>query len=157
MSRVLSTAAKQAMFAQETDKIFLMLLTIDHANMVTPLRVVNNYDNVTSNGEVFTAYPFSFSLPDELEDSLSQVDLVITNVDRLLVDNVRSFSSPLSVSLEVVLSDSPDTVEAGPFVMSMREVKYDAMKLTGTCSFQDILNESYPEGSYTPADYPGLF
>ena len=157
MSRTLSAAARQAMFAQETDKVFLMILEIDHDDMVTPIRVVNNYENITSNGDVYTAYPFLFSLPDEFEDQLTQVDLVITNVNRLLVDNVRSFSSPLTVTMNVILSDSPDTIEAGPFIMSMREVKYDALKLTGTCSFQDILNESYPEGSYTPADYPGLF
>lgn len=157
MSRTLSAAAKEAMFSQETNKVFLMLLTLEHDDFAGPIRVVNNYDNVTSGGDVYTAYPFLFSLPDEFEDSLSQVDLIITNVDRLLVDEVRSISSPITVTLEIALSDSPDTIEAGPFVMKMREVKYDASRLTGQCSFQDILNEAYPEGSYTPADYPGLF
>jgi hypothetical protein len=157
MSRTLSAAAKEAMFAQETDKVFLFLLTLDHDDFVTPIRVVNNYDDVVSGGDTYTAYPFLFSLPEEYEDSLSQVDLVITNVDRLLVDNVRTISSPITITLEIALADSPDTIEAGPFTMKMREVKYDALRLTGTCSFQDILNEAYPEGSYTPKDYPGLF
>ena len=157
MSRTLSTAARQAIFAPETSKVFLMLLTINHSDMAGPVRVVNNYENITSNGNLFTAYPFLFRLPSEDEDTLAQVELQITNIDRLLVDSVRSISSPFTVTLDIALSDTPDTIEAGPFAMNMREVKYDAMKLTGTCNFQDILNEAYPAGSYTPADYPGLF
>lgn len=157
MSRVLSTAAKQAIFAQQTHEVFLMILTIEHDDLGGPIRVVNNRDNITSGGDVYTAYPFAFALPDEDEETLSQVELVITNVDRLLVDSVRSIATPLTVTLEVILADTPDTIEAGPFIMSMSEVRYDALKLSGTCNFQDLLNEPYPEGSYTPSTYPGLF
>lgn len=157
MSRSLSIVAKQAIFGQSTDQVFLMLLTIDHDDLSSPIRVVNNYENITSGGDVYVGYPFVFSLPDEDEETLSQVELVISNVDRLLVNSVRSINSPLSVVLEVILADTPDTIEAGPLNMTMRDVKYDALRLTGTCNFQDILNEAYPNGLYIPSDYPGLF
>jgi hypothetical protein len=157
MARTISNAAKQAIFAQQTSKVFLSILTIDHSQLAQPIRVVNNRDNITSGGDLYQGYPFAFSLPDEDEETLSKVELTITNVDRLLVESVRSIATPLSVVLEVILADTPDTIEVGPITFSMSQVQYDALKLTGTCNFQDLLNEPYPEGSYTPSNYPGLF
>lgn len=157
MSRALSVAARQAIFAQQTSSVFLMLLTFDNAEMPSPLRVVNNYENITSNGNEFIAYPFAFTLPDEETETLAQVELTISNVNRLLVESVRSIGTPLTTTLELVMAESPDTIEAGPFPMTLREVKYDALKLNGTCNFHDLLNQAYPAGTYIPSDYPGLF
>jgi hypothetical protein len=96
-------------------------------------------------------------LPGEDAETLTQVNLVITNVDKLLVDGVRSIATPLDVKLQVVLASDPNTIEAGDFDMKLRDVNYDAMTLTGRCNFNDLLNEPYPAGTYTPADYLGLF
>lgn len=155
MSRSLSTTAKQAIFSQETTEVFLMLVTLEHAD-ITTVRVVNNWENITSNSNTFVGYPFEFRIPSEDGESLSTVDLVITNVDKLLVDEVRSISTPIDVTLQIVLASDPDTVEAS-FSMKMRQVEYDANLLKGTCNFEDLLNEPYPAGIYSPIDYPGLF
>jgi hypothetical protein len=157
MTRSLSTTAKQAIFAQETSEVFLMLLTINHADLASPIYVANNTEDVVSNGNTFIGYPFTFEIPGEDAETLSQVNLVITNVDKLLVAGVRSIFTPLDVKLQVVLASDPDTIEAGDFDMKMRDVNYDALLLTGRCNFNDLLNEPYPAGNYTPADYPGLF
>ena len=157
MSRSLSTTAKQAIFAQETSEVFLMLLTINHSDLGSPIYVVSNTEDVLSNGNTFLGYPFYFELPGEDAESLSQVNLTITNVDKLLVAGVRSIATPLDVKLQVVLASDPTVIEAGDFDMKMRDVRYDAFTLTGRCNFNDLLNEPYPAGTYTPADYPGLF
>ena len=157
MARSLSTTAKQAIFSQETNEVFLMIIEIDHNDLASPIRVVNNWENITSNGNTYTAYPFQFALPGEDGESMEQVQLTISNVDKLLVEGVRSISSPLDLTLNVILASDPDTIEAGPFNMKIRNVEYNAETLTGTCIFNDLLNEPYPAGTYTPADYPGLF
>ncbi len=61
----LSDALKQAAFLQDTDEVFLALLTIAHADISPSIRVVNNTENITSNGNLFTAFPFDIQLPDE--------------------------------------------------------------------------------------------
>lgn len=156
MSRSLSTAAKQAIFAQQTNETFLMLLTISHTD-ITTIRAVNNQEDITSNGDLYQAFPFRFTLPSEDEDILPQVTLQIDNVSKLLVAGVRSVASKLNVQLDVILADTPDTIEMGPLSFKMIQVNYDADLLTGTCNFHDILNQPYPAGSYVPPDYPGLF
>lgn len=157
MSRTLSQAARHAVNAQETEQVFLLLLTLDHADLSQPIRVVNNTEDVTSRGDLFVAYPFEIALPDEDPDSVARVTLRIDNVDRQIVQSLRSIQAPLSVALEVVLAASPDTVEAGPFNMTLIAAEYDAFVITGELAFEDVLNEPFPGHSYIPSEYPGLF
>ena len=58
MSRTLSQAARQAINAEATEQVFLLLLTIDHEDLAEPIRVVNNTETITSRGELYVAYPF---------------------------------------------------------------------------------------------------
>ena len=157
MSRSLSLAARRAVNAQETVEVFLLLLTLDHPDLAEPIRVVNNLEPITSRGHSFIAYPFEIALPDEDPDTVARVTLRIDNVDREIVRSLRSITSPLSVGLEVVMAASPDTVEAGPFNMTLAAAEYDALTVTGELAFEDVLNEPFPGHSYVPGEYPGIF
>ena len=157
MSRSLSLAARQAVNAPETGEVFLLLLTLDLEELETPIRVVNNTKDIVSLGETYIAFPFEIALPDEDPDSVVRVTLRIDNVDREIVKNLRTVSSPLAVSLEVVMASSPDIVEAGPFNMTLVTAEYDALTVTGELAFEDVLNEPFPGHAYVPGDYPGLF
>jgi len=153
----LSLAARRAVNAQETDEVFLLLLALDHDDLAEPIRVVNNTEDVTSRGNAYVAYPFEIALPDEDPESVARVTLRIDNVDREIVKSLRAIQAPLSVALEVVMASSPDTVEAGPFNMTLVAAEYDALTVTGELAFEDVLNESFPGHSYIPSEYPGLF
>jgi hypothetical protein len=153
----LSIAARQAVNAQETNEVFLLLLTLDHEDLAEPIRVVNNTEDIVSRGMTFVAYPFEIALPDEDPESVARVTLRIDNVDREIVRSLRALQAPLSVSLEVVLASSPDVVEAGPFNLTLVAAEYDALTITGELAFEDVLNEPFPGHSYVPSEYPGLF
>jgi len=157
VSRSLSLAARKAVNAQETEEVFLLLLTLDHEDLAEPIRVVNNTEDVTSRGDTYIAYPFEIALPDEDPESVARVTLRIDNVNREIVKSLRAISSPLSVGLEVVMATSPDTVEAGPFNMTLVSAEHDALTVTGELAFEDVLNEPFPGHGYVPSAYPGLF
>lgn len=157
MSRSLSTTARAAIYAQETGEVFLLLLTIDHDDLDSPIRVVDNTEDVTSRGDTYVAFPFDIALPDESPDSISAVRLTIDNVDRQVVDALRSISTPATVTLEVVLASDPDTVEAGPFDLSLRSADYTAEVVTAELVYEDVLNEPFPGGRFIPSDYQALF
>lgn len=158
MARSTSTTLRSAANAEETSEAFLILFDFYHADM-TPdtLRFVNNYTDVVSNGETYTAYPFSLTIPSDLEDSLPRIQLTIDNVSRLIMDEIRLLTSAPDISIYVILASDPDTIEAGPFETKLRNVSYDANAITGDLQSQDILNEPYPGVFYTPANFPGLF
>jgi hypothetical protein len=153
----LSSAAVKALTAQETGEVFLMLVTISQDDLADPLYFVNNTVDVTSRGNVYLGWPFQVALPDEREDALPTVQLQIDNVDRRIMEGVRLLSTPPSVVLEIVLADSPDTLERGPFTFRLVLVEYSALVITATLAPEDVLNEPAMQYSFTPANFPGLF
>lgn len=157
MPRTLSSNAVAALMAQSTDKVFLVLLTIDHPDLGTPFRLVNNTEDVTSNGDLYTAYPFEISFPSEDGENISSASLILDNVDQLLVSTIRSLQSEPTVQLNLVIFDTPDVVEAGPMDFLLRGVKYDSFKIVAELTFEPILQEPFPKDIMSPKVFPGLF
>ena len=157
MSRSVSATFRSAAYARETWAVFLMLLEIDHSTLDDPIRVVNNQADITSGGNPYTAYPFQIDLPQDDPDELPSVRLTIDNCSREITAGIRALTSAPTVTLSVILSTSPNTIEAGPIVFSMQDVSISATTITATLVGEDILNIKYPADSITPANFPGLF
>lgn len=161
MSRNVSSTLKQAVFAQETDKVFLILLKVNHADLDSPIRVVNNYSNITSTADggsqEYVGYPFEINLPEDTSENIPEVSLTIDNIDRQIVEAVRTCTGPPTATIWVVLSDSPNTIEYGPLEMTIRSTQYNAMTVTATIAPDNVLNEPYPGDLYSPQNFPGLF
>ena len=152
-----SINAMHAMFAQQTGEVFLVCLTITHPSITTQ-RLVNNTQPVVRSAGTYQPYPMQLSLPAQLDDQLPTVDIVVDNVDREVLQQIREVSGVPKVTMEVILASSPDTVEAGPFDFSLKQASYDVLAITGTLGYEDdILNQRVPAMSYTPSNSPGLF
>lgn len=156
MSRSLSTRAIASANAQTTDEVWLVLLTISHSTLATPIRVVNNNEDVVSRGNTYQWFPFDIELPGEDVDSPSRARLRIDNVDRTIVNTIRSITTPPTVTLEVILASAPDVVEVSFTGLSLREVDYDAQSVSGELVFESIFTEPVTL-TMTPARFPGLF
>lgn len=157
MSTQVSINAMRAMFAQQTAEVFLVCLTITHPD-ITTLRLVNNTQPVVRAAGTYQPYPMQLILPAQRDDQLPQVDIVIDNVDREVLRQIRTVSGVPKVTMEVILASSPDTVEAGPFDFSLKQAGYDVLAITGTLGYEDdILNQRVPAMEYTPTNSPGLF
>lgn len=154
--RQLSPTALQSAFAQETGEVWLVLLTITHPSLTTPLRFVNDMQGLTSRGNVFQPFPFEVEFPGEDADQPTDARLVIDNVDRSIVQTIREITSPPEVMMEVVLASQPDTVEASFTGLVLRNVSYDAARVQGTLRFEDIMSEPVSL-QMTPQRFPGMF
>lgn len=152
-----STTFKTSAFAQDATDIWLVLLTIEHDDLSAPIRVVNNTENVTSNSELFVAFPFDITLPDNRDGSPPTAKLAIDNVSREIGEAIRSISSPASVKIQIVRHAALDTVEIEWPYFTLRNVKWDMLKVSGDLSFEDFVTEPYPAGKFVPAQFPGLF
>lgn len=153
----LSTAARVAAYSPFTDEVFLFLLTISHADLATPLRFVNDRAAIVSRGDTFLPYPFGIAMPDEREDAPPVVQLAIDNVSREITDAIRGLSPGPTITMELVLADSPDTLEAGPFACTLREMTYDPFVVQGSLGFEDLFDKPYSAEAYTPDRFPALF
>ncbi len=152
-----SATALQAMLAAQTGEVFLTTVKIEHSGLAQTIRLVNDTQNLVRADGTYIAYPFETSLPMDDDKQLPAVRLAIDNVSRDYIDDLRALSSPPTVTLEVVLASSPDTVEAGPYVFTMKEAGYDALRIEAELGWEDVASEPFPGGSFDPLQFPRLF
>ena len=152
-----TNAFREAAYSQETDDVFLVLLKIDHDDIDPAIRVVNNNESITSNGETFVAFPFELTLPDSRGDGTPTARLVIDNVSREIAESLRSITSAPQITIEVVRAAAPNTVEITFAPFTLRNVRWDMRKVSGDLMMEEIAIEPFPIGQFAPAQFQGLF
>ncbi len=157
MPRNVSLPAIQAALAQQTDEVFLVLLEVDHPNLMTPLRFVNDSQDITSNMELYTAFPFEVQLPDDQEGREPRAELRIDNVSRELIDEIRSINDAFTVILSVILASSPNVIEWGPLEFISQGVVYDANQITFSIIYSVFAEEPFPYQVFDTINFPGMF
>lgn len=160
MSRTTSTLFKQMANAQETGEVLLALVTISHSSIIGgPLRVVQDLKDITSNGNVYTAFPFEIRLPADSDEGPAKVTLSIDNIDRSIAQTIRSIppSSPPTVTVDIVVASQPDVVEISIPNMTLRNVTGDAFRIDGDLMMDEEDLIPFPEGLITPQTFPGVF
>lgn len=157
MARNVSLSAIQASLAQQTSEVYLILLQIDHVSLGTPLRFVNNNENITSNSNEYTAFPFEAVMPDDQDSKEPTAEIRIDNVSRQLIDEIRSIQTPPTITLSVILASSPDTVEWGPLEFLTRGVFYDAGRIVIRLSYSVFAREPFPYIAFDQSNFPGMF
>lgn len=152
----ISDTAKAQVFGEEGGG-FLELLTINHPDLVTPLRFVNNTVDITSNGDDYVAYPFTIKLPQDRDRSVPSAQLVIDNVSREIGQRIREMVEPPTVTITIIRIDDFDAVEQEYPIFTLRNARYNALTVSGELRLTDQAREPYPQRSFTPSEYPGLF
>ena len=155
--RNVSAILQRAMYAQDTKEVVLLLLTIAHANLVTPIRVVNNLEEIVSQGYTWAAFPFEITLPIESDDQIPVMTIRIDNVDRQIVTAIRSLQGAPDITLDVVVASQPDIVDVTFVGFKLKSVSYDNLVVEGEMRLEEILSEPFPQHRITPFHFPGCF
>ena len=148
---------RQAAFANETDEVFLVLLTMSHDEFVQDFRFVNNMVDIYSRNMRFIAYAFEITLPDQVEDRPPRASIRVDNVDRRIIEGVRSVSSAIGIKIEVIMASAPDDPEITFSGFQLGSVEADAFTVNGELVLDDLTVEPYPAGAFTPAGFAGMF
>lgn len=149
---------KRAINATGGNEIPLLLLEIHHADLVLPIRVVADNQDLTHQGHVFTAMAFRATLPDDLESGQPRAQLAIDNVGRELMQWLEQTAGGKGATVRMiqVLRSDPDTIE-GDITLDLTNLQATALEVTGTLGFQDVLNLPGIPLTYRPDVAPGLF
>lgn len=167
----MSPDAIRAIFSPEADSDLLFLLTIyDPVNPSTVVarlsdgftkRISETADEVvygvTSRSQDFIFLPMEISLPTEEEAQAPRCSIILRDVTRYVIPIVRTIVGPPSVKMELVLSKTPDTVEASFAGFYISNFSYNADSVTADLSMIDYEREPFPMHSFTPAYFPGMF
>ena len=158
MSRQLSATALASAFAQETAEVWLVFLTLTHAGLEEPVRLVANEEDITRGGVTYVGFPFEIVLPVDDGERLPGAQLRVANADRLIMDQIRNTitQGAPEVEIAVALATSPDLTEYGPLRLSLSNVSYDAFFITGTLGGEDALSRRYPRHAFDNPGFPAL-
>lgn len=160
MSRTLSSLMQTMVRAQQTKQVLVARIAISHASILGgPIRLVQDMQNLTSNGNVYTAFPFHLTLPEDDNQGVPQVTLQIDNVSQEILATIKALppNRPPTVSIDLVVASQPDIVEFSLPDLTLRDVSADLLVIEGSLrGDEEDLNE-FPKDSFTPQTAPGLF
>lgn len=165
MSEV-SQTFKQAAYAQETDEVFIALLTLTSDELTAPIYVASdpfellptaNVRGVLSNGIEYVYLPFDISLPRDDATGTVSAKLQIENISQQIIGSVRSILKPVTVNIKIVLSNDVDFVEMEFDNFQLTNVGYNGYNIEGTLTLDYWGLEPFPSGRFVPSNFPGLF
>lgn len=157
MSRPLSTNAMRAVMAQTTNEAFILLLKFVHTPTLEEYRCCLNTENIISNGYEYTATYFEITLPEDGDQAPQGCQITVDNVDRRLVNLLRTIVKPLDVTVQLVLASQPDIIEMEFTDLVLREANWDVYKISGMLASEDPLNQVFPGHLYDQKSFPGIF
>jgi len=152
----LSQGALQAVLSSATEKVFLECLTISHSDIDT-IRIVNDTQDLVRASGTFLRFPFQVSAATQVQDRPPAIDITGDAVDQRVVQALRELAGKrerAQVVYEVVLSDSPDTIEFGPVKFEFDSMTADsATQVKVRASFlKGALNDAFPSGQFAPSN-----
>jgi len=159
MSRSLTGSTIVELYQSDTTQAWLWLLTLYSPSFPDShyFFLVKNLKDVVSRGRTFTAFPFDIVLPQDGDQNQPNLSLEIDNVDMLLVPYLRAMTDPAWATIELVALSRLDTPEITSTDWRLRNATWDAQKISFELTHEDVMHAKFPAGTYSPAEYPGLF
>lgn len=153
-----SPSARRNLLATSADEPFLVLLEITHPELEVPVRVVNDTQNITVQGNEFIACPFEITLPDDVDQQTPKAKLSVDNIGRELtqwLEYSRGGKDAKCRILQVMRSD-PDVIEYD-ITLDMSGISIDNLSVSAELGFQNTLMLPAVAVRYDPLTSPGLF
>lgn len=166
--RVLSADVRQGLETADSPDALLAFLTITHANLVEPIRVVSDVLDYVVGGATFTGMPFGYRLLTDGETG-ARTQLVIQAVDRRITRALIDSRERAKVRLELRSSADFDlsviprveAVSSAPVYafsgFELLNVTGDALQISGDVEMADYSAEPWPRHRATQDRLPGLF
>lgn len=157
MSNSLSLELRRQIFAQNSDDPFLTLVTLSHESFEDDIRLVNNTVDVVSRGLVFLAFPMTVRFPVDDGETVRDFNIEFDNVSLELIEEIRSVTSQISVTIEMILASMPSTVQISQEDLLIKTMTYNAQKISASIILDSFLNVELTSERYNPQNFRGLF
>lgn len=136
----------------------LVLLEVNHPGLSEPIRVVGDTEDITCNGNLYVAFPFQISLPDDFDGRLPKATLTIDNVGRELTTWLEASGGGrgATCTIRLVMRAAPNVIEY-EIKMDLTNLSIDWLKVSGSLGFEDLLNRPAVQWQIRQDTAPGLF
>ncbi len=151
-------AFRDAAYPEQTGEVFATLLTIEHADLASPILltdagedIVYASDLLDANGNVAALTGTYLSVPIEVtapgqSDEQPRGSIRVPNVDQAIGAVIDAIDDPLQVTITVVLMSDTSIIVGGPHLMlELANVKGDALVVEGELSRPSLTVEPWPK------------
>lgn len=155
----------------EKEETWVYLVSIAHADLSAPLRLTSNGAQIVSRGDTYYPFRFEADLGSQEADRPTRSRLVVSAVSEDLdaqgvtiqstvvesfIRAVRGISSAASVTVEIIYVSAPDVVQRKLANVTLRNVSWNLLEITGDLVPPDILSARYGK-IFHPGNAPGMF
>lgn len=158
MPKEYSPQYKSTLSEVNAEEAPLILLEIDHPELSQPVRVVNDMTDVTSNGDIYIAFPFRCVLPDDFENQLPKARLSIDNVSKDLMYWIEATGGGQgsTVKFKQIMRSNPDLIE-WEIAMNLYNVNVTMQEISAELGFENLFGKPAVTFKYRPENSPGLW
>lgn len=158
MARAYSAEYKSTLAGTSAPEAPLLLLEINHPALPEPVRVIQDTQNLTSNGQEYIACPFRCELPDDFEGQLPRATLAIDNIGNELMYWIETSAggSGSTVTFRQVMRSRPDLVEWS-VTMNLYNVTATMREVSGQLGYDNLFGRPAVQVDYRPDTAPGIF
>ena len=140
------------------ERRLLTALEIRHPAVAAPVRVVNDAEDRTIEGNRYVALRFDARLADDVEGQAPQAELAIDNVGRDLTQWVEAEGGGTGATVRVLqVLDIDDPPIEWELTMDVAGVVVDAERVTARLGFDPLLGRAAVALRHDPQTSPGLF
>lgn len=157
MANQLSPELIAQLFTENSNDPFLTLITLEHSSFPSPIRLVNNTEDIVSRGNTFVSFPMKIKLPMDDGESAREVQIVFDNVSLELIDEIRSVTTSIGVTMELVLASIPDQVQMSLDELKIATISYNKTQVVAKLILDSFLTTEVTCERYNPSNYPALF
>lgn len=158
MPRAYSAEYKSTLASTSAPESPIILLEITHSGLTTPIRVVNDNSNITSNGNEFLACAFRCALPDDFENQLPKISLAVDNIGKEMMYWIETSDGGYGAKAHFmqIMRSRPDQIE-WEMTVGLSNVKATASEIAGDLGFDNIFTRPAITMRYDPTISPGIF
>lgn len=158
MPRAFSAEYKSTLAAVSAPEAPILLLEIDHEELVEPVRVCSDTQDITSNGQLYTACPFRFVLPDDHENQIPRARLAVTNIGRELMTWIEAAGGGQGATVRFmqVMRSRPNLIELD-ITMGLTNLVATMEEVSGALGYENVFGRPAIGLRYDPPTAPGLF
>ena len=160
-ARPLSVALRGQLFVPWRDKDIRALVTVDHAEFDEPFRFVSGdpleFESITSNGEVFTTFPFEVTILTD-DETEPRATIRVQNVDDTIGNTILDLpDDAVTITIQLIMRETPDTIELEATNLELVDVEVNAIAVTGEIVLRGNATEPCPGRVLTSFISPVFF
>lgn len=158
MARAYSNAFKSTLAATGAQEVPVLLLELNHTGLTQPVRVINDTQDLTCNGNLYIACGFTCTLPDDVEGQLPRAKLSVDNIGRELMYWIESThgAEGTTATFKQVMRSNPNLVE-WQITMNLYNITATAAEVSAELGFENLLGRPAIHVRYDPSTAAGLF